>query len=62
MKFIFANKEYECKESQRGEFVDIFHEGVFKTTITVHDIQEARLSLFPSSFVLAYIAARNNNS
>ena len=62
MKFMFAGEEYECKESQRGEWVDIYHEGVLKTTLTVHDIQEARLSLFPSSFVLAYIEECNNNS
>lgn len=61
MKFTFADKEYECKEHLKGDVVDIFQDGIFKTTLTVHDIQEARLSLFPSSFVLAYIAARKNN-
>lgn len=61
MKFTFADKEYNCKESQRGEYVEIYHNGSLKTVLTVSDIQEARLSLFPSSFVLAYLEACKNN-
>lgn len=61
MKFTFASKEYDCEESQKGEYVEIYREGDFYARLTVNDIQEARLSLFPSSFVLAYIEARKNN-
>lgn len=62
MKFMFAGEEYDCNESQYGEWVDIYHGGGFYARLTFHDIQEAKLSLFPSSFVLAYIEARNNPS
>lgn len=61
MKFTFAGKEYVCEESQKGEYVKIYNNGSLKTVLAVSDIQEAKLSLFPSSFVLAYIEARKNN-
>lgn len=61
MKFTFADKEYECNESQYGEWVDIYCDGGFYARMTVHDVEEAKWSLFPSDFVLAYIAACKNN-
>lgn len=57
MQFTYNGLQYEVKESQCCEYTDIYLNGELVKTLYVDDIQNARMSLFPDKFVVAYLAA-----